>query len=152
MSILIDTSIFYALFDPSDRFHRDSTAIVYHILKGKYGRPYTIDYVLVETTLLMNSRGLMHKIPLFIEFLYKEGIKIININSRILNKALKIFLADPKISLTDSAEVVVAEKMGIRYIASFDKFFSKFGLIVLGKHYINTLSEAELLELKTMLS
>ncbi len=148
MAILIDTSIFYALLDPDDEYHLDAVAIVYHILKGRYGRPYTIDYVLVETTLLLKARRLSYKIPLFIEFIEKEHIKTICIDDNILNESLETLAKNPTASLTDIAQLIIARKLGIKYIASLDNWFSRQGLLVLGKNYMSTLSREELSQIR----
>ena len=151
MAVLIDTSIYYALLDPDDMYHFDAVSLIYHILKGRYGRPYTIDYVIVETTLLLKARNLAYKIPLFIEFLQKENIRIICVDDEILSKSIKILTRKPETSLTDIAQVIIANNMRIKYMASLDEWFKQQGLIVLGKNYTNTLSEKELAEIKNYL-
>ncbi len=151
MAILIDTSIYYALLDPDDEYHLDAVAVIYHILKGRYGRPYTIDYVLVETTLLLKARRLSHKISLFIEFIQKQQIKIICVDDSLLNESLETLVKNPRASLTDIAQSIIARKLGIKYIASLDDWFSRQGLVVLGKNYTSTLSREELSELRKYL-
>jgi len=55
MSILIDTGVFYALLDRGDTNHLDAVAVMAHTLEGKFGKAYTTDYVVLETTLLLKS-------------------------------------------------------------------------------------------------
>ena len=56
MAILIDTGVFYALLDKGDANHLDAVAVVAHTLEGEFGKAYTTDYVVLETTLLLKSR------------------------------------------------------------------------------------------------
>jgi len=56
MAILIDTGVFYALLDRGDMDHLDAVAVMAHTLEGKFGKAYTTDYVVLETTLLLKSR------------------------------------------------------------------------------------------------
>lgn len=150
MAIIIDTSIYYALLDPDDTYHFDAVSLIYHILKGRYGRPYTIDYVIVETTLLLKARKLTYKVPLFIELLQKENIKIICVEENNYNKAVNMLTRKPEVSLTDITQVIIARKLKIKYIASLDEWFKQKELMVLGKNYADILSRKELAQIKKL--
>ncbi len=151
MAILIDTSIYYALFDPDDEYHLDATSLIYHIIKGRYGRPYTIDYVVVETTLLLKARNLTYKIPLFIRFLQSEDIKIIYIDNKVFKESLEVLIREPEASLTDVAQLIMARNMKIKFIATLDQWFKHKGLHVLGKNYLESLPRKEQEEIKSFL-
>jgi len=56
MTLLVDTGVYYALFDKSDLHHLDSVVLLTHTLQGKFGRPYGTDYVVLETTTLLKVR------------------------------------------------------------------------------------------------
>ena len=88
MSIFIDTCISYALLDRGDVNHLDSIAIMIHILKGKFGRAYTSDYVVLETTLLLRSKLGVEAAKAMMNFLNKSGIAVLIVDEPILRKHL----------------------------------------------------------------
>lgn len=153
MSILIDTGVFYALLDKGDVNHLDSVAIMTHILEGKFGRAYTSDYVVLETTLLLRSRLGVEAVKAIVNFLDKSGIVILIVDEFIFKEAIKLFIKMPeRLSLCDATSLVLMRKLGINTLASFD-LRSFRGLVhnIVGKGYYISLSDVEKKRIKSLI-
>ena len=145
MTILIDTGIFYALLDKGDVNHLDAVAVMIHTLEGKFGRAYTTDYVVLETTLLLKSRLSAEAAKAMVDFLDRSGISTLIVDEPILRKSLKLLVKMPeRLSLCDAASIVLIEDLGIGVLASFDlKSFSGLVANIIGKGYYASLSDEE---------
>jgi len=134
MTILIDTGIFYALLDKGDVNHLDAVAVMIHTLEGKFGRAYTTDYVVLETTLLLKSRLSAEAAKAMVDFLDRSGISTLIVDEPILRKSLKLLVKIPeRLSLCDAASIVLIEDLGIGVLASFDlKSFSGLVANIIG--------------------
>ncbi len=145
MAILIDTGVFYALLDKGDVNYLDAVAVMTHTLEGKFGRAYTIDYVILETTLLLKSRLGVEAVEAMIDFLNRSGILILVVDEPIFRKALKLLIEMPKrLSLCDAAIIVIIEELDIRTLASFNlRSFSGLVANIIGKGYYASLSDKE---------
>ena len=89
LAIIIDTGPFYALFDKSDRRHLDSAALFMHIIRGKYGKPYTCDYVILEALLLIRKHLGTYYLKLFLNFIEKSKIPIVVVETTFSKNRLK---------------------------------------------------------------
>jgi len=145
MTILIDTGIFYALLDKGDVNHLDAVAVMIHTLEGKFGKAYTTDYVILETTLLLKSRLSAEVVKAMVDFLDRSGISTLIVDEPILRKSLKLLVKIPKrLSLCDAASIVLIEDLGIGVLASFDlESFSGLVANIIGKGYYASLSDEE---------
>lgn len=145
MAILIDTGIFYALLDRGDVNHLDAIAIMVHTLEGEFGRAYTTDYVILETTLLLRARIGAEAVKAMLDFLDRSGITIIVVDEPTFRKALDLLAERPeRLSLCDAASLVLMEELGIRMLASFDlRSFSGLVANMIGKGYYASLSDEE---------
>ena len=145
MAILIDTGVFYALLDKGDVNYLDAVAVMTHTLEGKFGRAYTTDYVILETTLLLKSRLGIEAVEAMIDFLNRSGILILVVDEPIFRKALKLLIEMPKrLSLCDAAIIVIIEELDIRTLASFNlRSFSGLVANIIGKGYYASLSDKE---------
>jgi len=145
MAILIDTGVFYALLDKGDVNYLDAVAVMTHTLEGKFGRAYTTDYVILETTLLLKSRLGIEAVEAMIDFLNRSGILILVVDEPIFRKALKLLIEMPKrLSLCDAASIVIIEELDIRTLASFNlRSFSGLVANIIGKGYYASLSDKE---------
>ena len=145
MTILIDTGIFYALLDKGDVNHLDAVALMIHTLEGKFGKAYTTDYVILETTLLLKSRLSVEAVKAMVDFLDRSGISTLIVDEPILRKSLKLLVKMPeRLSLCDAASIVLIEDLGIGVLASFDlKSFSGLVANIIGKGYYVSLSDEE---------
>jgi len=145
MAILIDTGVFYALLDKGDMNHLDAVAIMAHTLEGRFGKAYTTDYVVLETTLLLKSRLGAEAVKAVIDFLNKSGISILVIDELIFKKALELLIEMPeRLSLCDAVSIVLIKELNIRTLASFDlRSFSGLVANIIGKGYYASLSDEE---------
>ena len=146
MAILIDTGVFYALLDKGDVNHLDAVAVMAHTLEGKFGKAYTTDYVILETTLLLKSRLGAEVVKAMIDFLNKSGISILIVDEPIFRKALELLIEMPeRLSLCDAASVVLIRELNIGVLASFDlRSFSGLVANIIGKgYYYTSLSDEE---------
>jgi len=145
MAILIDTGVFYALLDKGDVNHLDAVAVMAHTLEGKFGKAYTNDYVILETTLLLRSRLGAEAVKAMIDFLNKSGISILVVDEPIFRKALELLIEMPeRLSLCDAASVVLIREFNIGVLASFDlRSFSGLVANIIGKGYYASLSDEE---------
>jgi len=146
MAILIDTGVFYALLDKGDVNHLDAVAVMAHTLEGKFGKAYTTDYVVLETTLLLKSRLGAEVVKAMIDFLNESGISILVVDEPIFRKALKLLIEMPeRLSLCDAASVMLIRELNIGVLASFDlrSFSGLVANIIGGKGYHTSLSDEE---------
>lgn len=145
MTILIDTGILYAVFDRSDIHHLDSLAILTHSLEGKFGRPYTTDYVVLESTTLLRQRGGGKIAGAFLRMLRNSGITVIVVDEGLYAGAMDLFERDTeRMSLCDAASLVIIEKLGIGRLATFDeRSFSVLVKEFVGRAYFQALTEEE---------
>jgi len=152
MAILIDTGVFYALLDKGDVNHLDAVAVMAHTLEGKFGKAYTTDYVILETTLLLKSRLGAEAVKAMIDFLNRSGISILVIDESIFRKALELLIEMPeRLSLCDAASVVLIKELNIRTLASFDlRSFSGLVANIIGKGYYASLSDEEKKRIKQL--
>ena len=145
MAILIDTGVFYALLDKGDVNHLDAVAVMAHTLEGKFGKAYTTDYVILETTLLLRSRLGAEAVKAMMDFLNRSGISILVVDEPIFRKAVGLLIEMPeRLSLCDAASVVLTRELNIRTLASFDlRSFSGLVAHIVGKGYYVSLSDEE---------
>lgn len=76
-SILIDTGVFNAFYNKRDIHHLDSLCLITHILEGKFGKPYTSEFVVSETYTLFRYR-LGYNTAAFLKALKENNIEIRN--------------------------------------------------------------------------
>ncbi len=142
---MLDTGVFYAFFDSKDAHHLDSTALLIHCLEGKYGQPFTSDYVVLETTLLAQRR-LGSRVPLaFLDFLRESKIRTIVSGLEYYERALDLYYKNyPRLSVCDSASLAIMNDLGILTLASYDdRSFSGLVKEIHGGNYFESLSSEE---------
>ena len=141
MTILLDTGVFYALFDRSDVHHLDSLALLTDTLEGRFGAPYTTDFVVLESTLLLRGRGGAGMARAFVKFLKNGRISVMLLDDDVYSKALELFDERAEtLSLCDSASMVLMKKMGIQRLASYDeRSFLGMTKQVIGRGYFESL-------------
>jgi len=153
MSIIIDTGVFYALLDRGDINHLDALAIMVHTLDGRFGKAFTTDYIVLETTLLLKARIGVDAVKAILGFLEESGITVIVIDEVTFRKSLKILLKNPEIlSLCDAATLSLIEELNIETLATFDlRSFSSYTVNIVGKGYFSTLNKEEKERIRNLL-
>ncbi len=123
MTILVDTSAFYALADDTDRgarlardFFRD------HLESAEF---VTSDAVLFESwTLIRNKLG-WDAAGRFLDGVKRSGMRLLFVEASDLEAAGRILAdyADQELSLTDALSFALMERRGIANAFAFDKDF-----------------------------
>lgn len=123
MSLFVDTSIWYAAADSSDRSNSRAKAIL------KAGEPMvTSDHVLIETWTLLHHRLHPHAADRFWDAL-RNGVAVIEpVGAADLEVAWQIGLTweDQDFSIVDRTSFAVMRRLGIDRVASLDEHFALF--------------------------
>lgn len=142
----MDTSVFYAFYNKQDVHHIDSVCLLTHIVEGKYGKPYTTDFVVSETFTLVRYRIGWKASVGFLQALEKSGLKVIFVDNEFFSEIIKILkrYQNKKLSFTDASLIYISESYRIDNLASYDER-SFVGIVrnILGKNYAKTLNESE---------
>lgn len=143
MTIMVDTGVFYALFDRSDIHHLDSLALLTDSLEGRFGATYTTDLVVLESTLLLRGRGGPGMARALIKLLKKGGISVMLLDEEVYAEAVGLFDERAEtLSLCDAASLVLMRKLNIQRLASFDeRSFLGLAKQVVGRGYFESLEE-----------
>ena len=153
MAVLLDTGVFFALYDTKDSNHDNSVGLVGHALMGRWGGVFVSNYVSLETTLLLGSKMGPALARVFLHFVEKSGMTEILVDDEIIGQAKEVFRADAALSLTDSVSVVLARTLGIRYIGTYDqRSFRSYSDDIIGPSYWDSLDGDERKRLKAIVS
>jgi len=123
MSLFVDTSIWYAAADSSDRSNSRAKAI---LTSGE--ALLTSDHVLIETWTLLHHKLQREAAERFWEGL-RSGIAVIEtVGQADLEVAWDIGLAwrDQDFSIVDLTSFAVMQRLGIDHVASLDEHFAVF--------------------------
>lgn len=127
MRLFVDSSAFYAAVDDSDANHPRATELL-----SAGDDLVTTDHVLVETWLLMRSRGSRAGAERFWQALRAGVASVETVLAGDLDAAWRIGEAfpDQAFSIVDRTSFAVMERLGITTVASFDVDFAiyRFGL------------------------
>ena len=145
MAVFFDTGVLYALHDRADSRHLDAAAISFHALTGKWGSPYTSNYVTIETTLLLKSRlgwGSARRFPASAR---RMGLKELVVDEESHAKALEMFEGGKRdLSLTDAVTLLLVNSLVIGTLATFDRrSFARIKETVVGAGYATSLTDKE---------
>ncbi len=123
MSLFVDTSAWYAAADLSDRSHARAVAV---LSAGE--RLVTTDHVLVETWLLLRHRLGRAAAERFWDGLRRGVATLEPVTAADLEGAwaLAEVFPDQDFSLVDRTSFVVACRLGIERVASFDRDFAVY--------------------------
>jgi uncharacterized protein len=145
LTIIVDTGVFYAYFDKKDNHHCDSAALLYHCLEGRFGTPFTSDYVILETTLLIQRKLGDSACLSFLDFLRDGGLRTVAVGEELFELSVETLRQNfPKLSMCDSATIVLMNSLGIQSIASYDER-SFEGLVqgIRGRNYFASLPKLD---------
>ncbi|MGI0085525.1 MAG: hypothetical protein ACREBQ_10625 [Nitrososphaerales archaeon] len=127
-------------------------ALLTHSLQGKFGQPFTTDYVVLESTILFQRR-LGAKVSLaLLNLIETSGIKTVIVGDQYY-KALTLFHQNfQRLSLCDAATLAVMNQLDIVALASYDER-SFNGLVgsIYGKSYFSTLPQKDKETVKSVL-
>ena len=145
-SILVDTGVLYAFSDKKDELNLDAKAIMFSIVKGDFGSPIIVDYVIVETLLLLKARGINEVARPLMEFLRTNRFKVFFATQKIFDDSVELATkkgGEDDLSLTDSVEVTVSKNFESKTIATFDHTLSNFFQETIGEGFFERLPDRE---------
>ena len=129
--ILVDTAAFYALLDRTDPSHPAALA-AFEGLRAADATLVTHEYVLVETTALVQRRLGMHAVRSLVDGLLPL-VEVVWIDAALHAEAREALLAagSRDISLVDRTSFLVMRRLGIDQAFTFDSDFTAEGFEVL---------------------
>lgn len=128
--ILVDSDAFVGQFYAKDPHHANALS-VFSQLERNQERIAATSMVVAETATVLSHRSGQDLARKFFSAIKKSKLPIIHINEELQEQAINIFQNQKKrgTSMTDCANVAVANLFGIATIFSFDKFYAKqFGM------------------------
>ena len=129
MTTFVDTSAFYAAADSGDRSHSRATEVL-----SEAGRLITSDHVLVESWLLIRSRGGRAAAESFWAAIRSGLAAVETVSPGDLDAAWRIGEAfpDQDFSIVDRTSFAVMERLGLKTAFAFDPHFRQYGFQVVG--------------------
>ncbi|MFH0975824.1 MAG: PIN domain-containing protein [Spirochaetota bacterium] len=134
INIFIDTSAFYASFDPKDANYHIALDFFQEIRENTLYRLYAANLVFYETITLVRARiGITESIAFGQNLFQSKGIRNIFVDRELEAKALNIFNShkDKDYSFVDCASFSVMKELDITKAFSFDSHFKQFGFEML---------------------
>jgi predicted nucleic acid-binding protein len=131
MSIFIDTAAFLAVLNASDHFHLPARLIWDEILSSN-STLYSSNYVILETTTLLQHRFGMEAVRLF----ERDVLPVIEINwvdETLRNQAMSALLAANRrnLSLVDCTSFEIMRQIGLNEVFTFDPHFKEQGFNII---------------------
>lgn len=144
-TLLLDTGILYAFADKNDEHYLDARAVLLRCLKGDFGTPVIIDYVILETLTLLQQRGIRAAIETLLRFIHENRFTIYFVTEASFEEAVKLVIEKSKdsLSLTDCSQVVISRDLHVSTIATFDGGLGNFFQTSVGAGYFDQLDEKE---------
>jgi len=135
MTIFVDSGVFYAQADRAATRHDAAREALTAVFEGRYGQPYTSDYVYDETVTLTLTRTGSHaeaervgrRIRGTGEF--PELVQLRHISPTVFDAAVDVFerYDDQNLSFTDATTVSFVDEHRIDCVLSFDDDFDGIG-------------------------
>ena len=129
--LLIDTSAYYALADPTDTHHEVASTIIRRLAAASV-RLFTTNFLLAEThALILVRRGRAPALRALQE-IERSSTTIVRVSVDDERRARAIVeqYEDKNFSLTDATSFAVMERLGITAAFTFDHNFTQYGLTV----------------------
>ena len=131
MSVFVDTSALYAVLDADDANHA-AAAAEWHRLLGSSVVLVTSNYVLLETTALLQHRLGLEAVRIFHHDVCPVlGIEWIDENTHRAGMSSVLTTSQRKLSLVDCISFALMGELGIRQVFAFNRHFSEQGFICL---------------------
>jgi hypothetical protein len=117
MGVLVDTGVLYALADQDDAWH--ARAVKW--LDGERDVLAVPVSVLPETCYLLHTRLGARQERAFVESLARGELAVEGLDRRDLVRASVVLARQPELGLVDASIVALAERLGIRRLATTDR-------------------------------
>ncbi len=125
MSIFIDASVFCAFANERDIHHKKAVKIIDDIIRSKYGKQVTTDYVFDELIAVIMRRTSREIAKEFGTNLLNSEIFIAKIDSGTFQKAWEFFKNTENFNFTDCTILSFMVSFEMKKLATFDKEFKK---------------------------
>jgi len=125
ISIIIDSSVLISAYSKRDMNHEKGQNILNSIETGKFGEWFISDYIFDETLTVMFSKLKNKEDTSALGKHLLKACTLLTVPPTIFLDGFEIFSNKNKLSFTDSALISMANKYGIKYIATFDKEIKK---------------------------
>ena len=131
MSVFIDTGVFFAQHDEAAARHETATTAMQAVLEGRFGKPYTSDYVVDEAITLTRKRTGNYEDARAIgqrilgRGNYPDRIELMTVTPDLFENTLDTFAmySDHSLSFTDASTITVVERNDLDGVLSFDDDF-----------------------------
>lgn len=132
MKIFVDTSAWFALFDPGERWHPAAQRFLEE-RKHSSLELLTSDYVVDESITRIRKKIGHSQAVIFGENLFHSSItRILEVDQAVRNQAWSYFkrYADKEYSFTDCTSFALMKQFHVRHAFAFDDHFRHFGFTV----------------------
>jgi len=131
MSIVIDTSVFYAVQNERSANYDAAKVALSKAITGAFGRPFTTDYVYDETITLVRSRtNSFREASLAGDRIlgrngFPDAIDLITVSEELFDSSVTTFerYHDHALSFTDASTIALAEEYDFDAVLAFDDDF-----------------------------
>ncbi|OGG19822.1 hypothetical protein A3D03_01005 [Candidatus Gottesmanbacteria bacterium RIFCSPHIGHO2_02_FULL_40_13] len=130
--IFVDTSAWFAIYNPSDSHHQQSLKIAKSLQDQNIAR-VTSNIIITETLTLISMR-VGKKEALTLGNMYTaSNLQVVFTDQELHQKAWEIFqsIKDKDVSFADCSSFAVMEALGIKKAFSFDEDFKRYGFKLL---------------------
>ncbi len=126
-SVFVDTSAFYAVLDQDDNNHRKAARTWTDIIGQDCGL-VTSNYVLLETTALLQSRIGMEAVRVFqSDVVPIARVEFVTPELHAIGVAALLAASKRKLSLVDCISFEIVRSLGLEAVFSFDSHFRAYG-------------------------
>ncbi len=125
MSIFIDASVFCAFANERDVHYKKAVKIIHDIIRTKYGKQVTTDYIFDELIAVITRRASRRIAKEFGTTLLNSEVFIAKVDSGIFQEAWEFFKNTENFNFTDCTTLAFMKTFEIKKIATFDKEFKK---------------------------
>ncbi len=130
MSVFVDTGLFYALQNRRAQHHDVAIEALSTMQHGRYGQPYTSEYVFDEAvTLVRSHRGYQEATVVADRILgagqFPPAFELLAVSQQDFERALAAFdrYRDQPLSFTDATTVALMDAHDIDHLLTFDDDF-----------------------------
>lgn len=131
MSVFVDTGLFVAQQNTSDREHDAAVRAMEAVLSGRHGQPFVSDYVFDEAVTLARRRTRSHAQMMTVanrilgRAPFPRVFEVLMVTGPIFRDAVRLLekFRDRDLSFTDATIISIVQRRGIGAVLSFDADF-----------------------------
>ena len=129
IDVLIDSDAFIAWLRPGDLFNRHAQEVFTKLQKQETPIA-TTSLVILETATVLSHREGQNVAKQFLQLVEEYKLPVIHIDEDLQQATLELFKSRTTkgTSMVDCANAVVAKRLGIAQVFSFDHFYKHLGL------------------------